>query len=135
MSYAKTSNWHWRKQVEVAMGSENLSINLSLVSHTNVGKTTLARTLLKKDIGEIGDRPHVTALPEPHLLIGDLKSDSLILNTIHDEKSTSESFDSDVLFMLGCRFIVRCSRLDSSAHPPCVPRTSGLTFSVFLRSE
>ena len=61
------------------MGSENLSINLSLVSHTNVGKTTLARTLLKKDIGEIGDRPHVTALPEPHLLIGDLKSDSLIL--------------------------------------------------------
>jgi len=61
------------------MGSENLSINLSLVSHTNVGKTTLARTLLKKDIGEIGDRPHVTALPEPHLLIGDLKSDSLTL--------------------------------------------------------
>ena len=55
------------------MGSENLSINLSLVSHTNVGKTTLARTLLKKDIGEIGDRPHVTALPEPHLLIGGLE--------------------------------------------------------------
>ena len=27
------------------------------------------------------------------------KSDSLILNTIHDEKCTSESFDSDVLFV------------------------------------
>ena len=49
------------------MTSENLSINLSLGSHTNVGKTTLARTLLKMDIGEIGDRPHVTALSEPHV--------------------------------------------------------------------
>ncbi len=35
-------------------------INLSLLSHTNVGKTTLARTLLRQDIGEVGDRPHVT---------------------------------------------------------------------------
>jgi len=61
------------------MGSENLSINLSLVSHTNVGKTTLARTLLKKDIGEIGDRPHVTALPESHLLITDGHGGSLNL--------------------------------------------------------
>ena len=71
MNCAGTSSRLWRKQAVVAMSSENLSINLSLVSHTNVGKTTLARTLLKKDIGEIGDRPHVTALPEPHLLIRD----------------------------------------------------------------
>ena len=61
------------------MSSENLSINLSLVSHTNVGKTTLARTLLKMDIGEIGDRPHVTALSEPHVLIRDSQSASLTL--------------------------------------------------------
>jgi GTP-binding protein EngB required for normal cell division len=61
------------------MSSENLSINLSLVSHTNVGKTTLARTLLKMDIGEIGDRPHVTALSEPHVLIWDDQSASLTL--------------------------------------------------------
>lgn len=61
------------------MSSENLSINLSLVSHTNVGKTTLARTLLKMDIGEVGDRPHVTALPEPHVLIRDSQSASLTL--------------------------------------------------------
>ena len=65
------------------MGSENLSINLSLVSHTNVGKTTLARTLLKKDIGEIADRPHVTALPESHLLIADGHGSSLILWDTH----------------------------------------------------
>ncbi len=35
-------------------------ISLSLISHTNVGKTTLARTLLKQDVGEVFDRPHVT---------------------------------------------------------------------------
>jgi GTP-binding protein EngB required for normal cell division len=77
--YPETSNWRWCKQKEVAMSSESLLINLSLVSHTNVGKTTLARTLLKKDIGEIGDRPHVTALPESHLLIADGNGSSLTL--------------------------------------------------------
>ena len=35
-------------------------LTLSLVSHTNVGKTTLARTLLGKDVGEVSDRAHVT---------------------------------------------------------------------------
>lgn len=61
------------------MSSYRHTINLSLVSHTNVGKTTLARTLLMRDIGEIGDRPHVTALPEPHLLQRDDQSNALIL--------------------------------------------------------
>ena len=37
------------------------SITLSLISHTNVGKTTLARTLLRQDVGEVRDAPHVTA--------------------------------------------------------------------------
>jgi predicted GTPase len=31
------------------------SLQLSLVSHTNVGKTTLARTLLGRDVGEVRD--------------------------------------------------------------------------------
>ena len=35
-------------------------VSLSLVSHTNAGKTTLARTLLGRDIGEVRDAPHVT---------------------------------------------------------------------------
>lgn len=35
-------------------------ITLSLVSHTNVGKTTLARTLLRRDVGEVLDQAHVT---------------------------------------------------------------------------
>ena len=37
-------------------------VALALVSHTNVGKTTLARTLLGRDVGTVRDAPHVTAL-------------------------------------------------------------------------
>ena len=36
------------------------ALTLSLISHTNVGKTTLARTLLRQDVGDTGDRAHVT---------------------------------------------------------------------------
>jgi hypothetical protein len=35
-------------------------LTLSLISHTNVGKTTLARTLLGRDVGEVRDEAHVT---------------------------------------------------------------------------
>lgn len=35
-------------------------VTLSLISHTNAGKTTLARTLLRKDVGEVRDAAHVT---------------------------------------------------------------------------
>lgn len=45
------------------------SVMLSLISHTNVGKTTLARTLLRKDIGEVFDQPHVTDQCEEHTLL------------------------------------------------------------------
>jgi len=51
------------------------SIHLSLVSHTNVGKTTLARTLLRREIGEVRDEAHVTEVSEAHVLLeteGDL---------------------------------------------------------------
>ena len=51
------------------MSDSDSRIELSLVSHTNVGKTTLARTLLGRDIGEVRDAPHVTALSEPHEMI------------------------------------------------------------------
>ncbi len=36
------------------------AVTLSLISHTNAGKTTLARTLLGQDVGEVRDAPHVT---------------------------------------------------------------------------
>ncbi len=51
------------------MSDAKSGIELSLVSHTNVGKTTLARTLLGRDIGEVRDAPHVTAVSEPHVMI------------------------------------------------------------------
>jgi Domain of unknown function (DUF3482)/50S ribosome-binding GTPase len=44
-------------------------ITLSLVSHTNAGKTTLARTLLGRDVGEVRDAPHVTTEASAHPLI------------------------------------------------------------------
>jgi len=45
------------------------SITLSLISHTNVGKTTLARTLLRRDVGEVLDQAHVTEVSEAHELV------------------------------------------------------------------
>ena len=44
-------------------------LHISLISHTNVGKTTLARTLLRRDVGEVFDQAHVTDLAEAHTLI------------------------------------------------------------------
>ncbi len=46
-----------------------MKIALSLVSHTNVGKTTLARTLLRRDVGEVRDAPHVTQAAERQTLV------------------------------------------------------------------
>lgn len=40
--------------------SDKTRIVLSLISHTNIGKTTLARTLLRRDVGEVKDEAHVT---------------------------------------------------------------------------
>ncbi|MEO6408948.1 MAG: GTPase domain-containing protein [Burkholderiaceae bacterium] len=55
------------------------SIELSLVSHTNVGKTTLARTLLRLDIGEVRDAEHVTFAAEGHTLVESAAGDRLEL--------------------------------------------------------
>ena len=55
------------------------TITLSLVSHTNVGKTTLARTLLGRDIGEVRDQAHVTEQAESHTLIESPAGDRLLL--------------------------------------------------------
>jgi len=54
-------------------------IALSLIAHTNVGKTTLARTLLQRDVGEVRDEPHVTELNEDHLLVRSPSGDELRL--------------------------------------------------------
>ena len=54
-------------------------IDLALVSHTNVGKTTLARTLLGQEIGEVRDAPHVTEVAEGHVLLRTAEGDELRL--------------------------------------------------------
>jgi len=51
------------------MAVDPATIALSLISHTNVGKTTLARTLLRRDIGEVRDEAHVTMEAERHTLL------------------------------------------------------------------
>jgi len=59
--------------------SEPATVALSLVSHTNVGKTTLARTLLGRDIGEVRDEAHVTLAAERHTLVESPRGDRLQL--------------------------------------------------------
>jgi hypothetical protein len=50
----------------VSEGARGLT--LSLISHTNVGKTTLVRTLLRRDVGVVRDEPHVTDESERFVL-------------------------------------------------------------------
>ena len=58
--------------------STPVRVVLSLISHTNIGKTTLARTLLKEDVGEVRDAAHVTAESADYILI-QTESDQLVL--------------------------------------------------------
>lgn len=55
------------------------SISLSLVSHTNAGKTTLARTLLGRDVGTVRDAPHVTEFADVHTMIETPQGERLLL--------------------------------------------------------
>ncbi|MEO7855108.1 MAG: GTPase domain-containing protein, partial [Rubrivivax sp.] len=54
-------------------------IHLSLVSHTNIGKTALARTLLGQDVGEVRDAAHVTDAADSHTLLQTSQGDELQL--------------------------------------------------------
>ncbi|MYN30740.1 GTPase domain-containing protein [Duganella levis] len=55
------------------------TIQLALISHTNNGKTTLARTLMGVDVGEVRDAAHVTIHSEPHTLLTTPQGDVLQL--------------------------------------------------------
>jgi hypothetical protein len=68
--------------VTAAAGPESAGtthISLSLISHTNVGKTTLARTLLRRDVGEVRDAAHVTETADAFVLITTPQGDELRL--------------------------------------------------------
>jgi hypothetical protein len=61
------------------MSQQAVDIQFALVSHTNNGKTTLARTLVGVDVGEVRDAAHVTVLAEAHLLQTSAAGDRLLL--------------------------------------------------------
>ena len=61
------------------MNSPAVHIQFALISHTNNGKTTLARTLVGMDVGEVRDAAHVTVFAESHTLLTTPEGDSLQL--------------------------------------------------------
>ena len=61
------------------MNDTSAQIQLALISHTNNGKTTLARTLVGMDVGEVRDAAHVTVLAESHTLLKTAQGDTLAL--------------------------------------------------------
>ena len=61
------------------MSAGGVTVALSLISHTNAGKTTLARTLLARDVGEVRDAPHVTTEATAYTLIETEHGDRLAL--------------------------------------------------------
>jgi hypothetical protein len=61
------------------VSADGKSISLSLISHTNAGKTTLARTLLGSDVGEVRDAPHVTQDASVHTMVETDRGDRLRL--------------------------------------------------------
>ena len=61
------------------MNDTPVQIQLALVSHTNNGKTTLARTLLGADVGEVRDAAHVTLSSDAHPLLATSAGDALLL--------------------------------------------------------
>jgi hypothetical protein len=61
------------------MSGQPATIQFALVSHTNNGKTTLARTLTGVDVGEVRDAAHVTLFAEPLPLLASAAGDRLLL--------------------------------------------------------
>jgi Domain of unknown function (DUF3482)/50S ribosome-binding GTPase len=61
------------------MSEDPVQIQFALISHTNNGKTTLARTLIGVDIGEVRDAAHVTTIAESHTLVTSAAGDTLVL--------------------------------------------------------
>ena len=55
------------------------TIALSLIAHTNAGKTTLARTFVGRDVGTVRDAQHVTQEATPYPLLTTVEGDTLVL--------------------------------------------------------
>lgn len=68
-SKSKASERPPKQSGEATVRDASDIVTLSLISHTNAGKTTLARTLLRQDVGEVRDAPHVTLFNESFTLL------------------------------------------------------------------
>jgi hypothetical protein len=66
-------------KTDTAQAADAVQIQFALISHTNNGKTTLARTLVGMDVGEVRDAAHVTIFAESHTLLTTPQGDSLQL--------------------------------------------------------
>jgi GTPase Era involved in 16S rRNA processing len=77
---ASQSHRNGRFNAASIMVTPNSTIALSLISHTNAGKTTLARTLLGRDVGTVRDAQHVTQDVTSHVLIETAEGDTLALS-------------------------------------------------------
>lgn len=64
---------------EQELRSGEHSIQWCLLSHTNIGKTTLTRTLMAGDVGEVEDAAHVTSQSQRYLLQKTQQGDELWL--------------------------------------------------------
>src|SRR4030095_5392353 len=86
-SISRPQTWpRWKRQstlrsraLIVGERDSMTTIALSLISHTNAGKTTLARTLLGRDVGEVRDAPNVTTEAAAFPLITTDDGDNLVL--------------------------------------------------------
>ena len=68
-----------QQEQQVQQEQDGQKIQLVLISHTNAGKTTLARTLVGMDVGEVRDAAHVTVASESHPLLRTAGGDALLL--------------------------------------------------------
>ncbi|HMS27383.1 MAG TPA: DUF2868 domain-containing protein [Burkholderiaceae bacterium] len=89
VSHSAATHPHF--EIDPSSYTSTSTIALSLVSHTNVGKTTLARTLLGRDIGEISDAEHVTHTAEHHVLIETVHEQTLEQLTLWDTPGFGDS--------------------------------------------
>ena len=55
------------------------TIAITIVSHTNAGKTTLARTLLGRDVGTVRDAPHVTEFADVYTMLETSQGERLLV--------------------------------------------------------
>lgn len=67
------------KHEQAAGLADGATIDIYLVAHTNVGKTTLVRTLLGRDVGEVLDAPDVTRALTSFDLVADPQAGTLRL--------------------------------------------------------